>query len=288
MNLVGKIFLVLILVMSVLFMAFAMAVYATHKNWREVVLNEQATADKPLGLAKQLKDAKEKNRQLTDEAEKLKQQFDAERAAKTQAVAKLENELKIARDDLAGLEARRDELDMAKREAVAAMYSTQTNATDFRKELEGQRTSVENARKDRDANFKEVVRLTDELNQATNEKDLLKKRTNELAKDLAKAKQVLRKFGLDENKDYSNVPPPVDGLIMATPGGGLIEISIGADSGLMKGHQLEVYRIGGGQNTYVGRVEVVKTAPNKAVCKINPKFQNSHMMVGDRVASKIE
>ena len=41
MNLVGKIFVVLILVMSVLFMAFAMAVYATHKNWREVV-NEQA------------------------------------------------------------------------------------------------------------------------------------------------------------------------------------------------------------------------------------------------------
>ena len=35
MNLVGKIFVVSILVMSVLFMAFAMAVYATHQNWRE-------------------------------------------------------------------------------------------------------------------------------------------------------------------------------------------------------------------------------------------------------------
>ena len=55
MNLVGKIFVVLILVMSVLFMAFAMAVYATHQNWRDVVVNEQATPDKPLGLAPQLK-----------------------------------------------------------------------------------------------------------------------------------------------------------------------------------------------------------------------------------------
>ena len=58
--------------------------------------------------------------------------------------------------------------------------------------------------------------------------------------------------------------------------------------GLLKGHQLEVYRIGGGQSTYVGRIEVVKTSPDKSVCKIDPKFQNSNMMVGDRVASKID
>ena len=50
MNLVGKIFVVLILVMSVLFMAFAMAVYATHRNWREVVVNEQATPDNRWGF----------------------------------------------------------------------------------------------------------------------------------------------------------------------------------------------------------------------------------------------
>ena len=35
MNLVGKIFTVLILVMSILFMGFAMMVYATHRNWRD-------------------------------------------------------------------------------------------------------------------------------------------------------------------------------------------------------------------------------------------------------------
>jgi hypothetical protein len=288
MNLVGKIFVVLILVMSVLFMAFAMAVYATHHNWREMVENEQPAPDKPLGLAKQLKDAKERNKELTDEAEKLKQQFDAEKAAKTQAVAKLENELKLAKDELSRLEAKHADLEKATREAVATMNATQTNTTDFRKELEGQRTTVENAHKDRDANFKEVVRLTDALNQAANEKDLLKKRTDELAKDLAKAEQVLRKFGLDKNKNLANVPPPVDGLITATPGAGLVEISIGSDMGLVKGHQLEVYRVGGGQSTYVGRIEVVKTAPDKAVCKIDPKFQNANILVGDRVASKIE
>ena len=40
MNLVGKIFIVLIFVMSLVFMAFSMAVYATHRNWREVVVGK--------------------------------------------------------------------------------------------------------------------------------------------------------------------------------------------------------------------------------------------------------
>jgi len=35
MNLLGKIFVVLIVVMSIVFMTLALAVYATHKNWKE-------------------------------------------------------------------------------------------------------------------------------------------------------------------------------------------------------------------------------------------------------------
>ena len=37
MNLVGKIFIVLILVMSILFMAFSISVYHTHRNWQDLV-----------------------------------------------------------------------------------------------------------------------------------------------------------------------------------------------------------------------------------------------------------
>ena len=42
------------------------------------------------------------------------------------------------------------------------------------------------------------------------------------------------------------------------------------------------------QSTYVGRIEVVKTSPDRAVCKIDPSFQKSNMMVDDRVATKIK
>ena len=288
MNLVGKIFVVMILIMSVLFMALAMAVYATHKNWREVVLNDQATPDKPLGLARQLEKAKADKKELTDQMDKLTLQFKAEEKAKTDAIAKLESELEVAKGELATLKATHDKLDAAQREAVAAMNATQANATRDRTEVESQRKQLQEARNDRDAHFKEVARLTDELNQAVNEKEQLRKRTDELAKDMAKADQVLRKFGLDKNKNFANVPPIVDGIITATPGAGLVEISLGSDDGLLKGHLLEVYRATGGQSTYVGRIEVVKTAPDRAVCKIDPKFQTSNMMKGDRVATKID
>ena len=289
MNLVGKIFVVLILVMSVLFMAFAMAVYATHKNWREVVElpRDKVVPGKEIGLQYQLQDAEADKNRLTEQLENLIEQLNAEQAAKDQAIAKLENELDVARTELKGAEARQNELDKAQRQTVAAINSTQTNATDYRQERDGLRTQISDAQKDRDAHFKEVTRLTESLNQAVNEKETLRKRTDELAKDLAKADLVLRKFGLNKDKDYSDVPPIVDGVIRATLGDGLVEISIGADDGLMKGHKLEVYRTDAGHSTYVGRIEVVKAAPDRAVCRIDPKFQNSNVMKGDRVASRI-
>jgi DNA repair exonuclease SbcCD ATPase subunit len=186
MNLVGKIIIVSILVASVFFMAVAMAVYATHKNYREAVLAPD------VGLQARLDKAKAENKALTEEAEKLKQQFDAEKAAKIQALVKLERELEIGRAELKTLDAKLAELEQAKSEAVAAMTATQEKTAGDRKEVGGQRTAVEEARKNREEHFQEVVRLTDELNQAVNEKELLRQRTEDLAKDAAKADQVLR------------------------------------------------------------------------------------------------
>lgn len=279
MNLLGKIFIVLILVMSVLFMGFAMAVYAFHENWRDQAINK---------LQPELKKAQAENKDLADQREKFATDLKKEQTTRTQAIAKLETERDVAQQELKTLAAQQAELEKKTRESVAAMDATQTNATRDRKEVEEQRTVLAEARRDRDSHFKEVMRLTDELNQKKNDLDNLKKRTDELAKDLAKAEAVMRKFGLDKNKDYNDVPPLVDGIVKATPGAGLVEISIGSDEGLIKGHRLEVYRTGGGHNTYVGRIEVVSTAPDRAVCKIDPTFQNSNVMVGDRVASRIQ
>jgi hypothetical protein len=240
-------------------------------------------------LIPQLKTEQDRNAQLKNDLDALTKERDAAKNAHEQALTKLQSELEIATQERKKLEAGYAALEKAKSDSVAAMSATQGNSTKFLDERDTLRVKKTEAEKDRDANFKELVRKIDELNQAINDKEQLRKRTEDLAKDLAKAKEALRWHNIDENSDYKNkTPPKVDGVITAAPGEGLIEISIGSDSGLRKGHMLEVYRISGGSSAYVGRVEVIKTAPDKSVCKIDPKFQNSNMVKGDRVASKIE
>ena len=80
MNLVGKIFVVLITVMSFVFMAFALSVYATHQNWRLAVENPESEVapGKPLGLKFQLEAANKRKTELQDELDKLKKQREKE------------------------------------------------------------------------------------------------------------------------------------------------------------------------------------------------------------------
>ena len=292
MNLVGKIFVVLIFVMSLVFMGLAMAVYATHRNWREVVIltPEAARGGQEVGLKFQLMDEKTRNEELRSKIETIQRDIATEREAKTQSLTKLESERRELLKERRDLEAGYAALEKEKRDSVAAMNATQKNATDFRKELEDLRTQLIEAQQDRDKHFKELVRLTDELHSTVNEKELLRKRAEDVARDLAKYKELaLWMDAPSPDSDYkSKIPPRVDGTVLAVKDGGLVEISIGSDQGLKKGHRLEIYRISGGSSVYVGRVEVVKTSPARSVCKIDPKFQNSHVMEGDRVDTKID
>jgi hypothetical protein len=290
MNLIGKIITVLIFILSIIFMTMVLAVYATHRNWRDAVetTQEQVTAAKPLGLKYVLADEKKHNQELKDRLEQLTLEKNKELDAKVQALTKLENENSLIKDQIEKLQKSIIEKDDSERKAVAALKATQDESAKFRQEVEGLRSEAEKAQSDRNAHFREVVRLTDEMHQMLNDMTELKNRNTTLAADMAKAREVLRHFDLNENTDISGSPPRVEGLVEAVLGGGMTEISIGSDSGVQKGHKLDVYRVAPTGNKYVGRIEVLKTAPDKSVCKIIPSFQQSEVQKGDRVASKIE
>ncbi len=83
--------------------------------------------------------------------------------------------------------------------------------------------------------------------------------------------------------------PPVEGVVLSVAGDGLVEISIGADDGLRRGHRLEVYRRSDpdGRPVYVGRIEVVKMAADKSVCRIERKLAKSPVQKGDRVRRRL-
>ncbi len=288
MNLVGKIFVVLIFVMSLVFMSFAVVVYATHKNWHDVVLNPEEKGGMPKGLQFQLKEAKEQNKQLQTEQDNLKATLDKEKKSRAAALAKLEIEIEEIRKQRDLDQKKLDGLTKSEREAVAAMQALQAAEASLRKETEAIRAQVRKAQQDRDAAMKLVTERTDELQQQALDVKTLRARNKTLVDDLTKAKSVLLQFNLNPNRDYSDVPPEVDGIVLATLGNGVIEISLGSDDGLKKGHLLEVYRLAEGVSKYLGRVEVIQVTPEKAVCKVVPGMQKGSIQVNDRVASKLK
>ena len=291
MNLVGKIFVVFIFVMALVFMALTLAVYTTQRNWRDEVMRPQneVGGNKDLGLRPQLARVKRDLDELKNVKEATDKELAAEKTARATAVTKLETELVLAQRNEKSMQAGRAELEKRTRDAEAALNVTQKNCTDYRTQLDKLRVDLLNAVQDRDKIFIDLVKRNDELIQAVNKKDDLDKQLVEAAKELAKAKECLRYYDINMNSDYKNAnPPKVDGIVTGVLESGLIEISLGSDHGLRKGHVLQVYRVNGGQSTYVGRVEVVKVDPSRSACKIDPKYQNSNVMVNDRVASKIE
>jgi len=289
MNLVGKIFVVLIFVMSILFMGFVMAVYATHRNWRDVVMNpeDQVTPEKPLGLTFQLDAVTRANEELRATLEKLDAELEAEKADRRQALAKLQTEKDTLERERDQREQQLAQLQEEKRRAVAAMEAAHQTLADLRAEVTALRTEVRQAQKERDADREKVIKLTDDLHQAAIAQRTLKARNTELTANYADALEVLRKFDLKPHPAlYTGVPPKVEGEVSAVRSGGLIEINIGSDDGLMQGHTLEVFRASDG--TYLGRVEVTHTLPDKAAAKILPELQKGSIQEGDSVTSKFK
>jgi hypothetical protein len=52
---------------------------------------------------------------------------------------------------------------------------------------------------------------------------------------------------------------------------------------LTKGHQLDVVRNLEGRSSYVGKVEIIETAPDKSVAKILPEFRRGTVQKDDEV-----
>jgi hypothetical protein len=283
MNLVGKILTALIALFSVVFMAFALAVYATHKNWREEVMKPDT------GYQAQLKKEQDAKKELQAQYDRLIAERDGERKTARDMAAALKTEADTLRRDNAEEEKKLTEVREGERKAVDAMKATQVTASASRAELEQVRKDRTDALKQKEDTFKKMVELTDQLHQTANELKALQARNVTLVQDLQKYKDLALNLNISDPDAYvqKNAADFGDAKVTTISGGGLIEISVGADAGVHKGHRLEVYRVGAAGPTYLGRVEVVETVPNRAVCKIIPEYQKGIIQKGDNVAAKL-
>ena len=123
MTLLGKVFTVLIFVMSILFMGFSVVVFATHRNWKMLVDNTD-TAKGPFGTEAATAAAQvETNKSLRAELDGLTNQLAVEMAARRSALSALETKLADAQQRLSQKEAELAGLQSAQTEATAAIES---------------------------------------------------------------------------------------------------------------------------------------------------------------------
>ena len=274
MNLIGKIFVVLIFVMSLVFMSFAVAVYGTHQNWKK------AAADKETARKNAVADLTK----AQEEKAALEAAVEKERNAVRQSLAKLEtekNELTAQRDALVQ---ERNALMVKDKDAVAALDASQQNLKALTTEVEGLRGEIRTAQGDRDQHFARVIDLTDQIHQAQGEMKRLEERRIQLASQVAQQNQVLNANNLTKDTPVDNIPPQMRGKVLAVNRDNMLEVSLGSDDGLRAGHMLEVSR----GSKYLGRVEILRTTPDRAVGRILPGFKKGAIQKDDDVATRFK
>jgi hypothetical protein len=276
MNFVGKILTALIAVFAILFMAFALAVYATHKNWKKEAGELQAKWD----------EAKKQNQENEAKLAQLDKDFTAEKKALGDALAALKVERDKLQADSKQLAEENVKLAQDYREAVAAYQTAQGQMKNLQVERDDLRGRIAAAQKQQDDAFKAMLAMTDEMNQIGLELRDANQVKKTLEMDNQKYRLVLAKHGLEGNPDlYLNVAPPVEAHVTAVGEKGMVTVSVGSDHGLRKGHQLEIFRPNQQGVSLLARAEVVSTEADKAVCKLLPNFTRGPVQKGDNVTS---
>ena len=271
MTLLGKILTVFIFVMSVAYLVIGAMVFATHENWHA----------KAVELEGKLQQRQTENDDLR-----------AQRPRLTDPLASLQAKLSQVAQQLQQRERQLTELEKAQATATEAVATAQNLLAGLTREVQDLRARVRDAQQKADEKFDQWVVITDEVNQARRLQADLEQRRVQLMNHVAGYENILRKLGVRFEaredgtivSDANKLPPDVKGEIVAVGRSNLVEISLGSDDGIRKGHKLEVYR----GATYLGRIIVQKTDYDRSVAEIVPEYRRGMIRKGDRVATKLD
>lgn len=178
MNVVGKILIGVITFMSVLFMAFSLAVYAAHQNWKAKATTLQQQLSKERQELKGLQDHRDR---LAADLDAEKRSFAARQVTLADEEKKLQADLVTKRNLLAATQAEQQNGMKAMQEAQTAMAGTDAEVNRLRKEIK----DTDQQRKDA---FDQMVVETDRAHQAGNELNAVKATNATLIQDLQKFK----------------------------------------------------------------------------------------------------
>jgi signal transduction histidine kinase len=221
------------------------------------------------------------------EHNRLASQLEGEKKSLLQRVSKLETERVALAGRVAGLQADAEQHAQEQRDSTAAVAATQQNNDTLATEVTGLRGEIRQAQDARDASFAATVAATEEAHQVRNELETTAERNAQLVQQVANMTTVMREEGIDPTTRGDAVKPRIDGFVSKVQrqeGTMLVELTIGSDDGLKVGHTVEIFR----GDRYLGRVEILKTDPDRAVGRVDNRFQQGPIQEGDRVATRLK
>jgi len=274
MTLLGKFLSTFIFILSTAFMVLALAVNASHRNWREVVL------DPNNGLKKQIETISRTNQQLTDDRQRTQSALDREQAARRTALAALQSQLDQMEQLLRGSEAQVQQLEAKSTELSQLDRSRAEELQRLTDEARKLRDQIRAEQEDRDSLFAETLKMTDQMNLLKGSLQAQTERNEQLAGQLSRYREVVDMKGIDVNQPLDGAPPERNGTVLVVNRPlDMVEVSIGYDDGLRDGHLLDVTRSG----RYVGRLRIRRTEPNRSVAEILKDYNQSPIQEGVRV-----
>ncbi|MFM7035833.1 MAG: hypothetical protein ACKOYJ_11740 [Planctomycetia bacterium] len=273
MNNIGKIFVFAVFIMSLVFMTFAIAIFASHTNWKTE--SER--------LAKVLEEEKGKRGKLVEEINRLSTDVSTSEAERDQVAAKLQYALNEQMGELETLRKEKEDFEKKQQAAIAEASTASAaleRATATIKEL---REEIRTMRLKVDEEIEGAVKLAATLHEKQSTLAIVEERKAQLEKQLANARMLLKQSGLAVESLPRDQVPTIDGVVMAVADGS-VEVSLGGDDGLQLGHVLELYRA----DSYLGRAVVKAVKPDRAVAVLVKEYARGAVQRGDRVTTRLK
>lgn len=278
MTLLGKIFTLLLMLLSLLFFFLSVVVNATHRDDKSKIAEFQ-------NRAKTLETTVD---ELKKSVDSKKNELDQERVARRTALAALQTQLEAIKGQLAEANSELQQLNSVNTMQTQKLSDAMDTVKRLTSENDLVKQEMDKVIDDRNLQRRNVISLTDRLNNLMSiETDLrasIKQLQDQSTVYQAQAetmKATLASAGITDPEDV----PPADlkGLVLAVGSDQEIEISVGRDDGLREGHTLEVFR----GSSYLGRIEIRRVVDDKAIGKVVPGFRKGYIQAGDKVVSKL-
>ena len=272
-NVLGKIFVFAIFVMSLMLMAFSVAIYSSHMNWQEIA---KKTKDS-------LEEKKTEKAGLETEITRLTENVASSEASRDQVIAKFQQALIEKDKELKTLKDGRDQQLAEMHKKIFELDKVEDDLTQARKEVEKLQAEANDKQKKVIEQVDRAAEIAAQLHEKESFLEIANERKAQLEKQVSQARVLLKQNGLSLDSLPKDRVPTINGVVMAVVDDS-IEVSLGFDDGLQTGHQIEVYR----NDEYLGRAIVKSVKPDRAVAVLVREYSRGIVQRGDKVTTRLK